>query len=316
MKRKLFILGYFGYYNLGDDMMLELIDKKQFGQFEIFLLSRRDYYKNRFTIINRYNFMKYIIAIKKNDVLLNLGGVFQDKTGIMSFIYYFIMNGLFLLKKGKIAFLNTDFSDVKRCKFLLGFLLRKSRLIGLRSRNEYQRLQKIYPGVRYIPDIVFLYGFKKLKKDPSRYILASLRYESGIDTIIKQLKKEPGPIKFLLMKNEDHLKEVLIEHGFKNRIYKYNYMNSGSILDLIYNADRIVTMRYHIGILGLLWKKEVRLIESNNKIKMLNHDFNVSFYTDKKKIDKLKKRKYINVLKIRKEWDRCFMRLNMILKEG
>jgi len=253
MKKKLFILGYFGYFNLGDDMMVELIARDKFDQYEVCILSRRNYYKKRITYINRYNFPEYIKAIRKEDVLINLGGVFQDKTGLITFLYYFLMNILFLMKKGRITFLDTDFLDVKRCKFLLGLLLKKSALTVLRSRSDYQRLKKNYSGVYYIPDIAFLYKLQKSRRSSSRYILASLRYNHGIEAIIEQLKNDPGQKKFLLMNNEDHLKNILIAHGFKSSIVMYNYRNADSIFDLIYNADRIITMRYHIGILGLLW---------------------------------------------------------------
>ncbi len=302
MKRRLFVLGYFGYYNLGDDLMLELINQDKLSTYDILVLSRRKYYKCKLKYINRYNIIKYFFSIRKNDILINLGGIFQDKTGIFSFIYYFFFNFLFILKKGKIVFLNTDFLDVKKCQFAVHFLLKNSSLTVLRSKVEYNKFKGLYNNIYYIPDMVFLTSTHKFLKSKSKYILISLRKKKNIDEVIQLFRKNNQTTKFLLMKNEKSMIKKLIQYGFKKNIVIYNYFNKEKIFYLIFNADKIITMRYHVGILGLLWNKKIWIMDSNKKIMILNKDYKVPYYNKKKNIDKTIKREYINVKGLYLKW--------------
>ncbi len=305
MKKRLFVLSYTGYYNLGDDLMIDLIDEKKFPGFEILILSRREYYKKKIKYINRYNIIKYFIYIRKDDLLMNLEGTFQDRTGILSFFYYFIMNLIFLIKKGRIIFINTDFSDVKFNNIFINLLLKQSQLTVLRSRIEYRNYFKRFKNVNYSPDIVFLYKFGRLKKTNKKpYILISLREDKNIDQFLKFLHQTGCNYKFLLMNNENKFIKQVEEYFPEKDIFIYNYFNKDKVFNLIYNAEKIITMRYHIGIIGLFFNKEIGIINSCNKMKILNKDFGLSYVENRKKnIDKINKKGYINRNEIQRSWD-------------
>lgn len=317
-EKKLFILGYTGYYNLGDDLMVDLLTEKYFQELELLVLSRRKYYKKKINYISRYNLIRYFFLIKKGDLLLNLGGIFQDKTSILSFFYYFIMNLIFLIKKGKIVFLNTEFRDVQYSNKFVSFLLKHSRLAVLRSEKEYEKYCKDFKNIYYCPDIVFIYQFEKLKrsKKDTPYILVSLRDYPKINQLIKEIRAREERFKFLLMNNEIKLKTQIMKYFPENDIYIYNYFNKHKIFNLIFNADEIITMRFHVGILGLLFNKKTEIIGLNNKIKILNEDFGLNYINNnrKKNIDKLNKNRYINKDKIEKLWEDFFNKITNILE--
>jgi len=314
MKRKLFVLGYTGYYNLGDDLMIDIIYEKIIPRFETLVLSRRTYYKKRIKYINRYNLIKYFLSIKKGDILLNLGGIFQDKTGFLSFFYYFVMNLIFLSRKGQIIFLSTDFLDVRYNNRFVCFLLKFSQLTVLRSKTEYMYYCKRFKNVYYSPDMVFLCQFADEfeKKEPAPYVLVSLRENRKNAQFLKSLRHTGYTFKFLLMKNEEGLKRQVRRDFPENDIHSYNYINKNKILDLIYNAERIIAMRYHVGIMGLLFNKRVGIVDFSNKMKILNKDFGLFYTNGKKNIDKINRSGYINRREIKKSWKTLFQKIEQI----
>ena len=315
-EKKIFILGYTGYYNLGDDLMIDLLTEQYFRELKLLVLSRRKYYKKKINYINRYNLIRYFFLIKKGDILLNLGGIFQDKTSILSFIYYFIMNLIFLIKKGKIAFLNTEFRDIQYSNKFVSFLLKHSRLTVLRSEKEYKKYYKDFKNIYYCPDIVFIYRFEELKrsKEDTPYILISLRESQKINQLIKEIKQREEKFKFLLMNNEIKLKRQIMKYFPESDIYMYNYFNKNIILNLIFNAEEIITMRFHVGILGLLFNKKTGIIDLNNKMKILNEDFGLNYINNirKKYIDKLNKNRYIKRDKNKKSYKDLFKKITEI----
>ncbi len=313
MKRRLFILSYIGYYNLGDDLMVDLINEKNMAGFEIIALSRRNY-NNKLKYMNRYDLIRYFFSIRKNDVLMNLGGIFQDQTGWMSFFYYFIMNLVFLFKQGHIIFFNTDFLDVQYSKIFSRFLLGKSKLTILRSKEEYRNYYKRFKNVYYCPDIVFSYQFNKLTKikHGKSYTLISLRKHGEIKQYLKKYENDPFGFKLLLMFNEVGLKKQIMKHFSEDDILVYNYHNKNEVINLIYNAKKIITMRYHVGIIGLLFNKQIRIMDYSRKMEILNRDFGLFYINNKKNIDKINKKRYINKIEIKKSWNGFFRKIGQI----
>lgn len=308
-KKRIFILGYFGYYNIGDDLMLEIIRSSFLKNNEIVFLVKKDhYYSFPGLYINRFNLLKYIFYIRKNDLLINLGGLFQEKSSFFSFLYYYVMNLLFLMKKGKISFINTDFWDVSSLWSLLSFLLKQSILTVLRSQSEYLSLKNRFNHVLYLPDLLFTFsGLKTKRKNKSSYTLLSVKNLISRDKflgIINQYKD----VKILIMGKDVNMINQIREMGLKQNIYRYKYNNLGEIIDLIGNAEKVISMQYHICILSLLLSKEVCIIPSNKKLISLKKDYNVPFIQDKKKIDKTLKRDYIN--KIKAEWLKVFHQIS------
>jgi len=310
--RNIFILGYFGYYNLGDDLMIDILMGINIGGIRKVVLTRRKYYKKKCDYINRYNLIKYFFSIKRDDILINLGGIFQDKTSSLSFYYYYIMNLIFLWRRGKITFINTEFLDVNKFMKQVSFLLRKSCLTILRSKRQYNKYYKKYRNLYYCPDLAFLYdsGKNYKKRTGKPYILISLRTHNRLDKIIFHLSQINKKCIFLVMKNEKKIIDHIQQYFTDKSIVTYNYFNCADIIDLIKRAQSIITMRYHIGILGLLFRKHIQVILQDNKMTILSDDFGVPlFRCNKKMIDKPVKNQYINKAVIKRLWNDFFRKI-------
>ena len=126
-KNKIFILGYIGYDNLGDDITANILCRSLSSMRPVVLASKR-YLPCAPAYIYRYNIVKFFFSIRPGDILLNLNGLFQDITGRAGLLYYFLMNILFILRGGKISFINTEFSDVRHLRNLVHFLMKRSVL--------------------------------------------------------------------------------------------------------------------------------------------------------------------------------------------
>ncbi|MDD5066087.1 MAG: polysaccharide pyruvyl transferase family protein [bacterium] len=277
MAPKIFINGYFGYYNLGDDLLLELFTQMDLRPYELWLLTREKYYtmKKKVRFLDRFNLFRLFFLIKKEDILINLGGIFQDKTSSLSFYYYYLVNLMFLFRKASVGFLNTDFVDIYRGvnRRLIRFLIRKSKFTVIRNKLEFRYYQKRFSRVYFLKDLVFFLKARPIKS-LKRYILMVLRPDRKwkLRKILAYVKKLDLPYKILIMKNEKRFYHILQEHVPGRSISVYQYHNRKEILRLVAGAGSVLTMRYHLAVLGMLFKRKVRIIPVNNKLKLLRKE--------------------------------------------
>ena len=293
--KRIFVLGYFGFYNPGDDIMVEII-KDNFREFNLIFLVKKNYYKVK--IIKRYNLIKFFYKFRKGDVLINSGGIFQDVTSLRSFFYYFFMNLIVILKKGKIISLNIDAVDIKRKITFKAFnyILKNSTLTIFRDRESFKMFKKKYNNIYFLPDIVFIY---KIIKKRNKFLYDRLfNPVKNID-----IKKIDFSIRDILVINkgeESILKNLKI---FNKNIFIYNYHNMMDLLDLISRSKIVITGRYHIAILSIIFNKVIYLFNLSNKILELSKEYKINFY--EKNIDSKNKSNYniINITEIKKEWN-------------
>ncbi len=286
-KKKIFILGFLGYYNLGDDLMLDILNEKLKYENTI-LLVKKNYYNQK--AIYRYNLLKIFFSIKKNDILINLGGIFQDTTSFRSFLFYWFINMLARFKGGKIILLNIDAVDIKRKTsfYLLEKLVKYSSVTCFRDKISYNRYKHI-KSTYYIPDIVFL--FKRLGNSANRNY-----------SII-------NPVKKICIKKK-YKNDILLINKGEEKLYKhrpiivYDYKNIKYIINKIRYAERIITGRYHTALIGLLYKKNVEFLWGYRKLKIFYNEFFRKKM--KKNIDNKNKRVY-NIQEIKKEWKKIFI---------
>lgn len=91
-------IGYFGFGNFGDEVLLHVLVKDLIkAGFEKSLISAisnnpdSTSKSHNINSINRWNFFEVAQAIISNDVLIFIGGLFQDKTSLKSFYYYYLI---------------------------------------------------------------------------------------------------------------------------------------------------------------------------------------------------------------------------------
>ncbi|MFN3550301.1 MAG: polysaccharide pyruvyl transferase family protein [Endomicrobiia bacterium] len=155
------ICGYFGFNNFGDEWLLSVLYKLilQFGEKEkkIFVL----YNTKKILKINdhlfyipRLNFKEISKILKISNTLIFCGGIFQDQTSILSFLYYYTIFLLGKIFKNKIVILSTEFIVNKKfSKKMLKFLIKTADIIYVRNEIELKKIKKLNNKVEFCPDI-------------------------------------------------------------------------------------------------------------------------------------------------------------------
>lgn len=275
MPGKIFINGYFGYHNLGDDLILELFTRLDFRPYTLTVLTREKYYPPARGVFfsSRFGLLKLFRLIRKNDILVNLGGIFQDRTSCLSFFYYYFVNLLFLFRGASIGFMNADFTDVRRKmnRRLLRALLTRSRFTILRIRQEYLGFRKRYPNVFFLKDLAFFMKTPAGKKN-GNYCLWSFRKDGKLAGILRLLPSLPGRHKALIMPQDRDILPLLRGFFRPRDVFIYSYHRKRAALNLIAGAGKIVAMRYHVAVLGILMKKRTVIVAVNNKLALLREE--------------------------------------------
>lgn len=179
---KLFLIGYYGYQNIGDEVLLSAISGylKTAGHFDLSVLSycaQETEAVHQVNAISRSKGMSLILNILKTDAIISGGGsILQDTTSSKSLYYY---AGILLLGKlfrKKVYLVGNGYGPVhkKRNQMLLKWLL--PMLDGIIARDDQAyRSFKSYGISRLINgvDCVFL------KENPSAGLSQSRELSAG-----------------------------------------------------------------------------------------------------------------------------------------
>lgn len=187
------ISGYFGFGNVGDEVILlsEISYLKNiFPQAELTVLSGNPKYtQENFKIKSIYykNFFTLIKEIKSTDLFISGGGgLLQDKTSFRSLLYYLSLIYLAQKFKKKVVVFSQSVGPLNfsLSKFLVQKILNKVNYIFIRDHSSCQLLQelKIKKRVEIIPDISF-YLSSPLN---SPLIKEGLRGVKNVGVIIKK----------------------------------------------------------------------------------------------------------------------------------
>lgn len=298
--KEIFINGYLGFKNFGDDLLfislINLLEKIIKG-YKIYYISNQKYdlkIENNFLVyFPRRNIYKLLFNLSiKKATLINLGGLFQDLTGFKSFLYYFFINLVFILKKGKIVNISIDVCDLNSyiAKILFKIIIKKSVLTIFRERGSFQRY-KNYKNVYLAPDIAFNFEFRDIKRVKKTGIVVVLKYTKRIHQILKILSHIKKKIFLLMPEDMAKLKKYLENEN----VIVYNG-DIGMVYNLIKNSNLIVSMRYHPIILCLKYKKKFIIISDENKIIKLAENLGLKIFipSEEKNIDNVKILDYIN----------------------
>ncbi len=190
---KILLVGYYGYENFGDDLMLKSVqDFLDKVQFEYVIAMPHKVSENT---ISRFNPFEVIPAIVKSDaVVVGGGGILQDITSTRSFLYYYsFLEAALLFNKPIILFANSIGPVKKKFnRFLLRALLNHKNVFVF-GRDPVT--------VRYVN---YVGGDAELVCDPSPRILKKLE--------VRECYKKYD----LLIVPRKKIKDVEFLKGFKN----------------------------------------------------------------------------------------------------
>ena len=183
------IIGYYGFGNFGDEMMLVSIQKKlrEAGFEQIFLL----YKDGKLPFLSRAHAFRTAAALKKCDIILFGGGnLLQNETSIFSFFYYAAL--IYICKKQTIVGIGMGIGEIRGafsrwiCKNLLNhfssFFMRTEADTDyvIRLNEELKgRVRTTCDPCLFLPQSFGASRRKKIlaisKKEPSATMLAFLR---------------------------------------------------------------------------------------------------------------------------------------------
>lgn len=222
--KKIFLIGYYGYKNYGDDLLfktlikiLEEVDYK--GKIIIPADELPEYnVNNKFFIekISRYDILNINSHIKSSDIVIYGGGnLFQTETSLKSFLYYYHIAKQAIKYNKRILFLSQGFGPLKH----------KIIKPKLKKIMRYEKLEGVYRDL-----ISYKYAKKFNKKS-----------HLGVDI---------GPYYF---KDTEIIKKNKISLCLKNEYYDIeNLINFLSIFDdyevstLVINSNQDAIMNYYL----------------------------------------------------------------------
>ncbi|SNS09438.1 polysaccharide pyruvyl transferase CsaB [Anaerovirgula multivorans] len=207
--KKIFLFGYYGFQNTGDEAILEaIIDqiKKTLADVKLTALSYKakdTFQKYGIDAVSRNSFKEVIKAIKESDVVISGGGsILQDVTSSRSLIYYSVI--ILLAKKmGKrVMFYGNGFGPITRYsnKKLVKYIINQVDVITVRDyqSKEYMQSLGIKKDIVVTADIAF--GLEDISEEKVETILQ----KEAIETT----KKWVG-ISVREWKGQTHYKEVV-----------------------------------------------------------------------------------------------------------
>lgn len=221
--KKVFLFGYYGFDNLGDDLILKSIIEKFGENFEFNVLTY-SYEKTEKLVdanpISRSNFFSIIKNIKKSDIIASGGGsLLQDVTSSKSLYFYLGLLVIGKLFRKKTIFLYNGIGPVhkKINRFMLKCVLKRIDKIYLRDNKSKEFLNQIgiKNNVYVVGDAVFLNDYpvnREFKyKNESKKVIISLRKwkksdKNKIDEFVKlvnYLVLKGYKIEFLAFKTPD-----------------------------------------------------------------------------------------------------------------
>ena len=295
---KFALLGYYGFGNLGDELLLQAC-LELLGSNDVIVLSNNPEETSRnFNIksINRWKFFQVVKAlINSENLLLGGGGLFQDSSSVKSCLWYWGIVRLAKILGVKIFAVSQSIGPLnhKLSKILTKNALRACEKIHVRDENSYN-LAKNFGCKNVIlgHDLVFMLkpspllpfcstplslGHLPLERgdlascgEGVSKILINLRpckeVEKYIDIIAPEIRKfNFHKIGVALSKEDEEILNSFSERLSLEKIIRI--MNFNDAEKLWTSSACAVGMRLHFGVLSRIFKTPVALIPYDIKVK-------------------------------------------------
>lgn len=265
--KNIFLFGYYGFENAGDEGILEGIVEQITTRVPRVNLSALSYNakdtseKYNIHAVSRNNFKEVIKAIKESDVVVSGGGsILQDVTSSRSLLYYL---GIILLAKklGKrVMFYGNGFGPITRCfnKKLVKYIINQVDVITVRDYESKEAMQAL--GIK--KDIVVTADIALGLEPVTHEEVEKILQEEEIDTEKKWIGisirewKEHKKYKKIIAETADYLMDRNYEVLFIPMQFPNDVNTSMEIADMMETSPKILNKRYSprelIGIISKL----------------------------------------------------------------
>lgn len=255
-----------GFGNYGDQLLADIVEK-HLGKSCARLSSKDSLYAH------------YQIC-KNNSTLIAIGGLFQDRTSLISLIYYSLVISLCRLAGKKIILLAQGIGPLKSILSfeLTKFVFGQAHYISL--RDSYSATIMDFAGIKYTlgADLAWTYldtqtEIYSLDFNKALMIIPRNDYLSKVSFDLYLRKYEQ--IIFLLMQKEDILAAQKISEKFQGKfvILDATEMKLSQILYLMQSSCiKVLSMRYHGAILAKIAGVDLDICNIDTKLEILRQE--------------------------------------------
>lgn len=296
--KEICIIGYYGFGNIGDDAILVAALEEYINAYNIYVrilvndnsyiekMLRRFNLDRNVALYNRWSLKQVSEAIHYSEALVFCGGgLFQDKTSIRSFLYYFSLALMAKLKRKKIIIERNSIGplNTKISRFLFHKVLEWVDYVSVRDRNSLDFLNQNYPQfagkyllkedfvISPISSSIFKNTINVEEKYDLLFIIRKFPKVRNIISLIKELEKVYR-VKVMVFQQKD-LEDF-------SDIFDVEYPGDGEIynaLSIIQSSKLIISNRLHGIIFALLRDKKVIGISIDPKIEGFCKDNNIDY---------------------------------------
>jgi polysaccharide pyruvyl transferase CsaB len=270
--KNILISGYYGFYNFGDDAILQVMVselKKQLNNPKITVISNNPAKtKKNYAVdsIHRFNSKEIIKKIKACDVFISGGGsLLQDVTSFKSFIYYLglIFLAQFFNKKTIIFAQGIGPISTIVARILTRNVLKKVDLITVRDKESQNFLKKLGINSVLATDPAWCLEIStedKLLKVEKVNIGVQLRNWKALtdnniniiaDVLSEKFNDEKNCINLISLQDShdlevmQKLKNILLKKTLNAELRIYSGLSINQNINLLGHLDYLIGMRFH-----------------------------------------------------------------------
>lgn len=278
--KNVLVSGYFGFGNIGDEIIKEVIDRelKKNNINAIFLVKEK---KNK-NEIKRTDIIEILKTLKQVDAFISGGGgLLQDKTSLKSLLYYTTLINLSKMTNKKTFVFAQGIGPLKKTisKKIVKHTLNKVDLITVRDDESKNLLLDcgLKNEIIVTSDLAFLYDFETLPTLPieENYNVLQIKGNESVDieeiTDIARFMHYKTHYETILVPfypaMDLKLAKTISEKTKFSVFVPKTFVEAFSILN---NAKFVVGTRYHSIVFSIMLKKPVLPVFYDEKVKNLS----------------------------------------------
>ncbi len=151
-RKSIIISGYYGFHNLGDDAILEMISRDLSTDYDLTVLSRRPSETSKeygLRAVDRYNLRKIVQLISGADLLISGGGtLLQDMSSVHSLLYYLLIIKIAQQRSVPVMIYASGIGPIihRFSRKILASALSKTDVISLRDKRSREYVHELCAG--------------------------------------------------------------------------------------------------------------------------------------------------------------------------
>lgn len=292
MISKVVLAGYYGFGNLGDELILKVIlselskSSKKYAVTVLYDRAHKNFPEFPAAVADRWSISQVFKALVQCDALVfGGGGVLQDQTGFLSFWYYLSLIWLAIVLGKKVIFLAQGFGPVRNAlnRLIFRFTLRFVDWISVRDRESFLALPRGQKNAFLSADPVLLLDFpvsrgshgaklifvpcdvKEFDWEAAAQALLTWSEDAGTDVVLLPFQESRD------LALTERLKKRL---GARGRIAGWKSLDDA--VHTLSKGEMVVSMRLHALILSALLNKPFLGISANPKMDSFLKEFDLA----------------------------------------